>query len=111
MKPWMISLVVFLIALPSSAAQKLNVATKFSTSRDLSAVAESNFKLKNTSASSSVVYGLYIRQLSSVTPGQSCASSTTVYSSSENVTGGLLLCPLQSHQEKKRRLAPTTSTI
>ena len=74
---------------------KPKYSTNFSTSKDLAAsINESNFKLKNSGASSATVYGLYVRQFSYVAEGQSCTSATIMYSSAGNIAAGAIVMPV-----------------
>lgn len=67
----------------------------FLTSRDLFlSDATSNLSLYNNRSTSVTVYGLYVNQYSYVTPGNTCASSTVIYPSSNNVTAGSFVTPL-----------------
>lgn len=54
----------------------------------------SNINLHNSGNTATTVYGLYIRQLAYVTPGESCAQATTIYSGSSNITAGSVLMPV-----------------
>lgn len=70
-------------------------STNFSTARDIStSPSESHVKLHNTAATSTVVYGVYIRQFAYVTPGQSCISPTAIYSSTINTAAGAMVMPV-----------------
>lgn len=93
--------VVFAASYPAAGAQAPNkrsqpkYSTNFSTSKDLAtSVNESLFKLKNTGASSAVVYGLYVRQFSYVAEGESCTSPTVMYSAAGNISAGALVMPV-----------------
>jgi hypothetical protein len=68
---------------------------EFMTSQDLSASnANSNINLQNSGNTAATVYGLYVRQFSYVTPGQSCSAAVPIYPSSTNVTVGSVLMPI-----------------
>ncbi|MBY0372175.1 hypothetical protein K2X33_15945 [bacterium] len=54
----------------------------------------SQVKIRNSGASAQTVYSLYVRQLSYVTPGQSCTSATVIYPSSDNVAAGAMAMPV-----------------
>jgi hypothetical protein len=80
---------------PTIKRSKPKYSTNFSTSKDLAAfINDSNFKLKNTGASSATVYGLYVRQFSYVAEGESCASATVMYSSADNISAGAMVMPI-----------------
>lgn len=64
------------------------------TSRDLlNTESASNISLQNNRNSAVTVYGLYVNQYAYVTPGQSCASATVIYPSTNNVTAGAFVMP------------------
>lgn len=73
--------------------------TGFLTPKDiLSTQNTSNIKLKNN-GKNAVVYGIYIKQLSYVLPGQSCDSASIIYPdpmypSSQNVAAGSIVMPV-----------------
>ena len=71
----------------------------FASSQDLSANnIHSNIAIQNTGNQPITVYGLYIKHLSYVRPGQSCASSTPIYPSpslsTENRAVGAFVSPV-----------------
>lgn len=79
---------------------KLKQSTNFSTSQDLAAAINSSkrasgFSIQNSGIVSKLLYGLYVRQFSYVTPGQSCSSATVMYSSSENKAAGSVVMPVR----------------
>lgn len=93
--------VTFAALYPAAGAQAPNkrpqpkYSTNFSTSKDAAdSVSASLFKLKNTGASSAVVYGLYVRQFSYVAEGQSCTDATVMYSTEDNLSAGALVMPV-----------------
>lgn len=78
-----------------SKAPTLKANTNFSSALDFtSSVSSSNLKLKNKGTHSKTVYGLYVRQFSYVTPGQSCSSAVPMYSSSQNTNAGAMVMPV-----------------
>lgn len=85
-------------ALTKNNAPQIKFATSFFTPKDLAASrssSASNISLKNTGNSSTVAYGIYVRQYAYVTPGQSCDSAVVMYPASNNVTAGSLVSPVR----------------
>jgi hypothetical protein len=72
-------------------------AHEFMTPRDLTINdSTSNINLRNNSRTATTAYGLYIRQLSYVTPGESCENATIIYPTGSippNITVGAVLMP------------------
>ena len=69
--------------------------SNFVTPRDIaSRQSWSNVKLKNLSASPKTIYGIYIRQMAYVTPGQSCDSAVPIFDASENLAVGAVVMPV-----------------
>lgn len=67
--------------------------SSFMTPRDLmSNDSSSNITLHNNSNSTTTVYGLYVRQYSSVAPGESCNDAASIYSA--NITAGAMVMPV-----------------
>ena len=54
----------------------------------------SGIRLHNASNTDKTVYGLYIRQLAYVTPGNACNTSTPIYNSATNKTVGSVVAPV-----------------
>ena len=69
-------------------------SSEFMTPRDLlyNDIA-SNINLRNNKSSATTVYGLYVRQFSYVTPGDTCDHSTVMYSTTKNTTAGSFVMP------------------
>lgn len=59
----------------------------------LNSNATSNISLHNTRNTDMTVYGLYISQLSYVTPGQSCNNATVIYPATNDTTAGAFVMP------------------
>lgn len=53
----------------------------------------SNINLQNNRSSAATVYGVYVRQFAYVTPGNTCANATVMYSSTQNTTAGSFVAP------------------
>ena len=79
----------------------------FMSSRDLGPlVAKSNIKLKNTRTSAKTVYGLYVRQLSYILPGQSCSSSTIIYPATNNISAGAIAMAVNIAPSEEADIGP-----
>jgi hypothetical protein len=91
-----VKLLQFLILLnlltPAFAQTDLHA---FMTPRDLLASdSSSNISIQNNGASTTTIYGLYVRQYAYVTPGQTCASALPIYDASNNTTAGAVVMPI-----------------
>lgn len=66
------------------------VASDFQTPQD----STSGIRLHNASNADKTVYGLYIRELAYVTPGNACNTSTPIYNSATNQAIGSVVSPV-----------------
>lgn len=110
MKNLMLSFICTLLAIASFAAktsQKDNLSAQKSSSGFLSAKdlsspeVISNITVKNSAFPPKSIYGLYVKQLSYVLPGQPCTSSTVIYSSSANISAGAVVMRVVVDSEKE----------
>lgn len=69
---------------------------EFVTSRDLLHVGvDSGISLKNNKNIPATVYGVYVRQFAYVAPGGTCNQATIMYPSSNNITAGSFVMPIE----------------
>lgn len=82
------------LAVPNHGAHQ-KFGTHFLTPRDIASPQSwSNVKLKNLGSTPKTIYGIYIRQMAYVTPGQSCASATVMYDATDNAAAGSVVMPV-----------------
>ncbi len=88
---YLLSLFIPFLVTPAFAKNEL---LDFMTPRDLlHAEANSNISLINNRGGAVTVYGLYVRQFSYVTPGDTCANATIMYDTTQNTTSGAFVMP------------------
>lgn len=87
---------LFLLAQFFVAAAFANTnSSAFMTPRDLMQNdTTSNINLHNNRSTPATAYGLYVRQFSYVTPGQSCDHATVMYSTTQNTAAGSFVMPV-----------------
>jgi hypothetical protein len=85
---------IFFVQFFTATAFANTAASGFETSRDLIEDSPSNINLHNNGGTAATVYGLYVRQFSYVTPGQTCDHATVMYSADQNTTAGAFVAPV-----------------
>jgi hypothetical protein len=92
-------------ALPMTNAFSQSNSFEFMTPRDLlESNSPSNINLQNNRSTNANVYGLYVRQFSYVTPGNSCDTATVIYSTTTNTTAGAFVSPVTINAGKSAAL-------